>query len=64
MQMDTPQPTIDLVWGINAIARLIGRTDRQVFHMAKNGQIPVKKIGGRWCANRNELTAFFKGSAA
>ncbi|MGU3399177.1 DNA-binding protein [Brucellaceae bacterium D45D] len=55
---------IELIWGINAIARLIGRTDRQAFHMASTGQIPAKKVGGRWCAERGELVAFFKGKAA
>src|SRR5690606_786647 len=33
---------IDLIWGINAIAKLMGRTDRQAFHMASTGQIPAK----------------------
>ncbi|QGA57244.1 DNA-binding protein [Brucella sp. 2280] len=55
---------IELIWGINAIAKLIGRTDRQAFHMASTGQIPARKIGGRWCAERGELVAFFKGKAA
>lgn len=62
--MDETATEIDLIWGINAIARLIGRTDRQAFHMANTGQIPAKKVGGRWCADRSELIAFFKGSAA
>lgn len=62
--MNTDTNTIDLVWGINAIAKLIGRTDRQAFHMASTGQIPAKKVGGRWCAERGELVAFFKGKAA
>jgi len=55
---------IGLIWGINAIARLIDRSDRQVSYMVNSGQIPAKKVGGRWCANRAELVAFFKGRTA
>lgn len=55
---------MELIWGINAIARLIGRTDRQVFHMVSTGQIPAKKVGGRWVTERSKLIAFFNGEAA
>lgn len=55
---------LQLIWGINAIARLIGRTDRQVFHMVNTGQLPVKKVGGRWVAERSKLIAFFMEDAA
>lgn len=55
---------IELIWGVNAIAKLIGRTDRQVFHMLTNGQLPARKVGGRWVAERSKLIAFFMGEAA
>ncbi|MGQ4272606.1 DNA-binding protein [Terrihabitans sp. B22-R8] len=55
---------IELIWGVSAIARLIGRTDRQVFHMLNNGQLPARKVGGRWVAERSKLIAFFMGEAA
>jgi len=56
--------SLELIWGINAIARLIGRTDRQVFHMVSTGQLPAKKVGGRWVAERSKLIAFFMDDAA
>jgi hypothetical protein len=55
---------IDLVWGVEAIAKLIGRTDRATFHMLATGQLPAKKVGGRWVAERGKLTRFFLDSAA
>jgi hypothetical protein len=50
---------IDLVWEVEAIARLIGRTPRQTFHMLSKGLLPAKKIGGRWVAERGRLLQFF-----
>lgn len=62
--MPEAESKIDLIWGINAIARMIGRTDRQAFHMVNTGQIPAKKVGGRWVAERSKLIAFFMKDAA
>ncbi|QYM73907.1 DNA-binding protein [Pseudochrobactrum sp. Wa41.01b-1] len=62
--MPNEESTIELIWGINAIARLIGRTDRQAFHMVSTGQLPAKKVGGRWVAERSKLIAFFMDDAA
>jgi hypothetical protein len=49
----------DLLWGINAIADEIGRTPRQTFHMAHNGQLPTMKCGGRIVASRAALRRHF-----
>jgi hypothetical protein len=40
----------DLLWGVNAIAREINRTNRQTFHMLENTLLPARKVGARWCA--------------
>jgi hypothetical protein len=54
---------LDLVWGADGIAEVIGRTERQTFHMLSIGVIPVaRKVGGRWCADRHALRAFFKAN--
>lgn len=55
---------LDLVWGVSAIARIIGRTDRQTFHMISKEEIPARKVGGRWVIERSKLVAFFTGEAA
>ncbi len=62
--MPNEESTMELIWGINAIARLIGRTDRQAFHMVSTGQLSAKKVGGRWVAERSKLIAFFMNDAA
>ena len=38
---------------------MIGRNARQTFHLIDTGKLPVKKIGGRWCASRSGLRKFF-----
>lgn len=55
---------MDLIWEVSEIARLIGRTDRQTFHMLSTGQLPARKVGGRWVAERGQLIKFFKETAA
>ena len=49
----------DLLWGVAPIAKEIGRSPRQAFHMIYTGQLPVKKIGGRYCASRTRLRKLF-----
>ncbi len=49
----------ELIWGASAIARVIGRTDRQTFHMLDKGILPAKRVGNRWVAERGALMRFF-----
>ncbi|MAY30569.1 MAG: hypothetical protein CL627_15430 [Aurantimonas sp.] len=62
--MENQSSAIDLIWGVNAIARAIGRTDRQTFHMVSTGELPAKKIGNRWVIERSKLIAHFTEDAA
>lgn len=55
---------IDLVWGATEIAKLIGRSPRATFHMLDEGELPAKKVGGRWVAERGKLLSFFLETAA
>lgn len=55
---------LNLVWEVAQIAKLIGRTPRQTFHMLYSGQLPARKVGGRWVADREQLLAFFREPAA
>lgn len=52
-------PAFDIVWGVKAISKLIGRTERQAFYMLEKGLIPGKKIGSRWAVSREVLARFF-----
>ena len=55
---------LDLVWGGEAIAEVIGRTPRITFNLLEKRQLPAKKVGGRWVAERSKLIAFFTEDAA
>lgn len=50
---------IDLLWEVSEIAKIIKRTPRQTFHLLQAGQLPAKKVGGRWVAERGALVRFF-----
>jgi hypothetical protein len=63
----TTDDKLDLVWGIEEIGKLIGRSFAQTYHMVKSGQLPVvKQLPGseRYYASRKQLIAFFMGDAA
>ncbi|MHC1548871.1 DNA-binding protein [Phyllobacterium sp. K27] len=56
--------SLELVWGIESISKIIGRTFRQTHYMLSNGQLPAKQVGERWVASRSKLIAFFMEDAA
>jgi hypothetical protein len=58
------QEPLDLIWGVKSISKLIGRTERQTFHLLQAGQLPAKKVGERWVAKREAITRFFEETAA
>lgn len=62
--MPNDNEPLDLVWGVKEISKMIGRTDRQTFHLLSAGQLPAKKVGERWVAKRDALTRFFEETAA
>lgn len=53
---------LDLIWGAEAIARAIGRTTKQTFHMLEKGSLPARRVGGRWVASRRQLVKYFEGN--
>lgn len=55
---------MELLWEVSEIGKLIGRNERQTFHLLSTGQLPAKKVGGRWVAERSKLIAFFMEDAA
>jgi hypothetical protein len=54
---------MDLIWGGEEIAKVIGRTPRVAFALLEKGVLPAKKVGGRWVAERSKLIAFFMEAA-
>lgn len=55
---------LDLVWEVEAIAKVIKRTNRQTYHMLATGQLPAKKVGGKWVSSRGALMNHFEKSFA
>ncbi len=52
-----------ILWGAEAIAREIGRPVRATFRLLEAGELPARKVGGKWAADRDVLHAFFRGEA-
>ncbi|TBC78010.1 MerR family transcriptional regulator [Rhizobium ruizarguesonis] len=57
--MNAPAPQMDLLWGAEQIAAVIGRTTRATYFLLENGEIPARKVYGRWVADRATLHRFF-----
>jgi hypothetical protein len=57
MSDDNTDETLDILWGIDAIARYINATPRKAYWLAQNGRIPVQKKGGVYCASKSVLRA-------
>lgn len=64
--MSTPpaEDTLDLLWGIDTIAAYIGRTRRQCYEALVKGELPSRKVNGRWVASRRKLRELFEGASA
>lgn len=56
--------SLDLIWGAEEIAKVIGRTTRSTWDMLDKGALPAKKVNGRWVIERSKLFAFFMEDAA
>ncbi len=52
----------NLIWGASAIALELGTTRRRAFYLLETGEIPARKVGGRWVVECNELRGFFRAS--
>lgn len=63
--MDSKDENLDLIWGVEAIGKLIGRSYQQTYHMIQSGHLPmVRQVGERYVASRRKLIAFFMEDAA
>jgi excisionase family DNA binding protein len=47
---------IDLVRGVKAIAKLLGMSERQTYHLLESGHLPgAFKLGRAWCVRKKTL---------
>ena len=49
----------DLLEGVKAIAADTGIPPRRLFYLAETSQLPLFKVGNRWCALRSVLRAHY-----
>lgn len=54
---------LGIIWEVKNIAAFIGLTPRQTFNLLHTGKLPGRKVGEKWCAKKDELTAFFASRA-
>lgn len=58
-KLDDNEGALELIWGADAIAKVIGRTTRATFDMLDGGHLPARKVNGRWVIERSILVSFF-----
>jgi hypothetical protein len=54
---------IDILWGAEAIGKALGISGRRAHYLIEKRELPVKRIGGRWCITRARLREFFEANA-
>ena len=54
----------DLIWGVRAIAKEIGRNERQTYHLLAIKALPARRVGAVWVGSRAALREFLTGAAA
>lgn len=65
MTNDSTQPNddLDLLWGAEEIGKALGRSMRATYEILDKGEIPAKKLNGRWVISRKRLVSFFTEAA-
>lgn len=56
--------SLGLIWEADNIARELGLTKRQVYHLMKTGKLPIGKCGEKLYAVRRQLIEFFEQNAS
>ena len=49
-----------IIWGAKNIASVINTTTKRAFNLLERGELPAKKVGGRWCTTRRHLQKHFE----
>jgi hypothetical protein len=57
-EMEIEHPPLDLLWGVEAISKVVRRTERQTGYMLAKGLLPGRKVGGLWVSSRSSLCKF------
>lgn len=62
--MDEDISSKELLYGTPAIARFLGLTERQIYHLKDTAGLPAFKIGRKVCANKSKLNEWLKAREA
>ncbi|KAA3500252.1 DNA-binding protein [Agrobacterium tumefaciens] len=54
---------LDLLWGAEEIGKALGRSMRATYEILDKGEIPARKLNGRWVISRKRLVSFFTEAA-
>lgn len=57
--MSEQNDSLAILWGAEAIAKELGVPPRRGHYLCSKGEIPARKVGGRWCITREALRRFF-----
>ena len=49
------------LWGGRPISKELGLTERQFYHKAEQGLLPVKKVGATYQSTRRRIRDFLNG---
>ena len=53
-----PDNPSEILWGVEAIAKVLGRSRNATYHLVENGMLKgVIKIGAQWTARKSVLLA-------
>lgn len=55
---------LDLIWGAKAIGEALGLSEGQAKFALVKGEIPGRKVNGRWVVSRHKLVEHFEDRAA
>lgn len=50
----------DVIWGAKNIARFLGITPRQIYHMAEQQYLPIFRVGSTLACRRSTLMAYIR----
>ena len=64
LKVAEPRVADDLAWGVEAIAKEIGLTERQDYWRLERGELPAGRHGNNWVASRQALRKFFEDLTA
>jgi hypothetical protein len=64
LSQEDSERELDLIWGASAIGKAVGLSERQTKHILSIGELPARKVGGRWVASRRKLQEHFENAPA